>query len=232
MMDSQETRSHLAHTALVTGASRGIGAAIASEFRTTGMTVVAPGRDELDLLDTASINAWIERNRGLQVDVLVNNAGTNELSEIDKIDHHSFSRMMTVNLWAPLALAQAFLPGMAARGFGRVVNVASIWAHVARSRRGAYSSTKAGLIGLTRVMAVEYAGNGVLVNAVCPGFVATELTSANNTPAEIADLCRKIPAGRLAHPSEIAKAVRWFCSPENTYLTGQSITIDGGYTSL
>ena len=216
--------------ALVTGASRGIGAAIAAALAADGCTVLSPGRSDLDLLDRASVDAWLTAHQHLPFEVLVNNAGINEIATIDQLSDDGWDRMLATNLEAPFRLARGLLPGMWQRRSGRVVNLASIWAQVGREGRGGYAAAKAGLVGLTRVMALESAPHGVLVNAVLPGFVGTELTHRNNPPEVLATITARIPLGRLADPAEIATAIAWLCSPANTYLTGQAITIDGGYT--
>ena len=110
------------------------------------------------------------------------------------------------------------------------MNISSIYALVTRERRVSYSSTKAALLGLTRAAAVELAQHGILVNAVCPGFVETALTRQNNTTEELAEIARSIPLGRLAHVEDIASVVAFLCSEENRYLTGQALVVDGGFT--
>ncbi len=216
-------------TALVTGAARGIGAAIAHALRQQDVRVLDAGRDVLDLSDSASVTAWLGRHGG-DVDILVNNAGINVLNEIEAITPDDWQEMVQVNLTAPLQLLQGVSPGMRARGWGRVVNISSIFGVVTRERRGAYSVVKAGLNGLTRTAAVELAPFGVLVNSVCPGYVGTDLTRQNNSPADLEKIEATIPLGRLAEPDEIARFVAWLCSEANTYLTGQTILVDGGFT--
>ena len=216
-------------TALVTGAARGIGAAIAEALRAQDVSVLQAGRADLDLSDAASINAWLGRHGGA-VDILVNNAGINVLNDIEAVTPEDWSAMVQVDLTAPLQLIQGIAPGMRARGWGRIVNISSIFGVVTRERRGAYSAVKAGLNGLTRTAAVELAPSGILVNSVCPGYVATDLTRQNNSPADIEKIEATIPLGRLAAPDEIARLVAWLCSEANTYLTGQTILVDGGFT--
>lgn len=215
--------------ALVTGAGRGIGRAIADAFRERGAIVLAPARAELDLLSNASIDAWCAA-LDAPIDVLVNDAGINPLGSAAEFTDADLAATLQVNLVAPMRLARALTPAMARRGFGRVVNVSSIWSGVAKPRRFVYASTKAGLNGMTRALAVELAGSGVLVNAVAPGFVNTELTAQNNSPEELARIAEAIPVGRLAEPGEIAEVVAFLCSARNGYLTGQTIFVDGGYT--
>ena len=216
-------------TALVTGAARGIGAAIADALRAQDVRVLDAGRAALNLSDPASIAAWLAEHGG-GVDILVNNAGINVLNAVEAITPGDWSEMVQVDLTAPLQLIQGVAPGMKARGWGRIVNISSIFGVVTKERRGAYSVVKAGLNGLTRTAAVELAPFGVLVNSVCPGYVATDLTRQNNSPADLEKIQATIPAGRLAEPVEIARFVAWLCGESNTYLTGQTILVDGGFT--
>lgn len=219
-------------TALITGGSRGIGRAIVDALSAQGIAVMAPVRADLDLGSHASVEAWCSRHAQTRWDILINNAGINELKNLSDLDDDSWTRTEQINLRSPLRLMRAAVPGMVSAGWGRIVNITSIWAHVAREKRGAYAATKAALSAVTRNLAVETAACGILVNAVSPGFVATELTRTNNSPSEIAAICAKIPLGRLAEPAEIAQVVAWLCSDLNTYITGQTLIVDGGYTAV
>lgn len=218
-------------TALVTGASRGIGSAIAERFRDAGARVLAPIRGEMDLASAASVRAFLA---GLTdpVDILVNNAGINLPGSIREVLDRDLMETLQTNLAAPLLLAQGVVGGMMERGYGRIVNVSSIWSAVSRKRRVTYTVTKAGLNGLTRALAVELAPFGILVNTVAPGYVNTELTRKNNTEEELAAIREGIPLRRLGEPGEIAEVVAFLCSGKNSYITGQTIIADGGYTCL
>lgn len=216
-------------TALITGAARGIGYAIAELFREQGATVLTPARQELDLSCNDSIGKYCSR-LDLPVDIMVNNAGINPLAAADEFSDDDLEETMQVNLMAPMRLMRALSPGMAQRGYGRIVNISSIWSGVAKPRRFVYATTKAGVNGMTRALAVELAAAGVLVNAVAPGFVNTELTRQNNSEEAIRQIAAAIPVGRLSEPREIAEVVAFLCSQRNTYLTGQTIFVDGGFT--
>lgn len=239
----------------MTGGTRGIGRAIVDEFLAGGAHVIATGTSEadvaarnaastplpsgrlefvqVDLADVASTSGFCERLRGLpRVDVLVNNAGINQIVEVGGIGDEDFARLLRIDLQAPLSVSQSVLPGMRDRGYGRIINIASIWSLITKPGRAMYTSAKAGLAGLTRTMAVEYGAAGVLVNTVSPGFTRTDLTTATNTPAEIERMAAQVPMRRLAEPHEIARLVRFLGGPENTYLTGQNIVIDGGFTCV
>jgi len=218
----------VSRTVLVTGASRGIGAAIAAAFRAGGDAVLAPPRAELDLEDLEAARAWCD---GLDrdVDVLVNNAGINPVAPLADLPLADWRRTLDVDLGAPFVLTQALGPRMAARGWGRIVNVGSAYSLVSRPGRGAYTAAKHGLAGLTKTAALELAPGGVLVNAVCPGFVGTDLTYQNNDEATIARLVSQVPLGRLAEPAEVAELVTWLASERNGYVTGQVVAVDGGF---
>ena len=216
--------------ALVTGASRGLGAAIANELAGRGITVLKPTRAELDLALSHSIDTYIKNHGTQPVDILVNNAGINTLRSIAEIDSETWHTMLQVNLSSALRLTQAFAPGMGTRGWGRILNLSTIFSVVNKERRAAYSMTKAGLNALTRSSAIEFGPSGVLVNALAPGFVDTELTRQNNSPEALASITGTIPLRRLAQPVEIARLAAFLVSEENTYLTGQTIVADGGFT--
>ena len=162
---------------------------------------------------------------------LINNAGINDIVCMEDADDETIERMLEVDLVSPMRLVRGFIPRLRESPYGRIVNIGSIWASVSKPGRGLYSAAKNGLHGLTNALAVELASSGVLVNTVCPGFTATELTRKNNSPEQIAQIEGDIPLGRLAEPEEIARAVVFFGSKENTYITGQKILVDGGFTA-
>jgi 3-oxoacyl-[acyl-carrier protein] reductase len=217
-------------TVLITGGSRGIGAAIAAEFAASGWNVIAPSRSELNLADKSSVAAFCKKINASPLDALVNNAGINFLNSIHDIAEPDWDAMLQVNLTAPRCLIQAVVPAMIARGWGRIVNISSIFSLVSKERRASYSVTKSGVNALTRTAAIELGPNGILINAVCPGYIETDMTYINNNAAEIDAIVKSIPLRRLAKPAEIAKTVQFLCSENNTYITGQTIIADGGFT--
>ncbi|MEI8340598.1 MAG: SDR family oxidoreductase [Verrucomicrobiota bacterium] len=219
-------------TVLITGASRGIGKATADEFGRNGWEILAPTRNELDLGVPDSVGNYCRKLSGLTVDALVNNAGINLLNALPDMDSVSWQTMVQVNLTAPRELIQAVIPGMRAKKGGRIVNISSIFSLVSREKRAAYSMTKAGINALTRTAAIELGPDGILVNAVCPGYVETDLTHVNNSPLEVEAIANSIPLRRLAMPQEIAKVVFFLCSDANSYITGQTIVADGGFLCL
>lgn len=215
--------------ALITGGSRGIGKAIAEKFQACGYEVITPGRQELDLTSAESIEAYISKNKDVYFDVIVNNAGINDIHAIEEITDDELERMMATNLVAPIKILRGFTGMMKKNHYGRIVNIGSIWAVVSKAGRCVYSATKNGIHGVTNTLAVELAADNILVNTVCPGFTLTELTRKNNTQEEIEAISKDIPMGRMAEPKEIAEVVYFLCSEQNTYLTGQKITVDGGF---
>jgi 3-oxoacyl-[acyl-carrier protein] reductase len=216
-------------TVFLTGGARGIGAAIRQELKTSGYQVVAPSRQELDLSDPRLVERFLADYQGPAIDILINNAGENPISTIDSLSDEAWSRTLMINLTAPMMLIRHFSQRMRQKGWGRIVNVSSCYSLVAREGRAPYTASKAGLNGLTRTTALELAANGILVNSVCPGFVATDLTLTNNTDEQIRDLVAQIPIGRLADPFEIARFVIYLATEQNAYITGQTMIIDGGF---
>lgn len=230
--------------ALVTGGTRGIGAAIAARLVRDGLavTVTGTGADghgphgtsylPVDLGDRAAAAAFADAAGKAGYDVLINNAGINRIAGIADVRPEDFDLVHEVNLRSVFLLCRAVVPGMRQRTYGRIINIASIFAVVSREQRAAYSSSKFGLDGLTAALAAEVARDGILVNSVSPGFVDTDLTRRILGDAGIAELSGRIPIRRLAQPDEIAALVAWLASPENTYLSGQNVVIDGGFTRV
>ena len=217
-----------AKSALVTGASRGIGAAIAEHLKSEGWDVLTPSRSQLDLADVESIQEYVSALP--EVFGLVLNAGINEPRLMQDIDDQTWQRIQETNTTSAFRLITALAPRMAAASGGRIVAVSSAYSERARSGRAAYSASKAALEALIRSTALEFARSGVLANAVAPGFVDTDLTRVNNDPATIATLLERVPVGRLATPGEVAATIGLLLSPSNTYITGQTIAVDGGWS--
>lgn len=229
---------------VVTGGTRGIGAAIAARLRADGATVMITGRAAsgrapegyeyrgVDFADTDAAGAFAEELRGRVVDVLVNNAGINQIAPFAEIDPNDFDRLQRVNVRAPFLFCRAVIAGMRSRGWGRIVNVGSVFGAISMPQRGAYSASKFALDGLTAALAAEVASDGVLANCVSPGFIDTELTREVLGEAGIEELVARVPIRRLGRPEEIAALVAWLAGPENTYVSGQNILIDGGFSRV
>ncbi|MEL4307321.1 SDR family NAD(P)-dependent oxidoreductase [Joostella sp. CR20] len=238
--------------AIVTGGTRGIGKAIAERLLVSGAKVIITGRSFIDDTDLhnefktdkisycqcdfdneVSFELFLNFIQSLdRVDILVNNAGINKLDLITDINMGDYDVMTKVNLKAPLFVLKAVSNLMKVHGEGRIINITSIWSSVSRPERGLYSLTKWGVAGFTKTASIELAKHNILVNAVGPGFTLTELTRKTNTIDELKALEERIPLKRLANPEEIANLVLFLASGFNTYITGQNIIIDGGYTNI
>lgn len=229
--------------ALVTGGTRGIGAATAEVLRNGGHEVFVSGSSphgtapagctylQCDFTERDQMQAFAREVADLDLAILVNNAGINVVGPLEEYDLAAFLRLQQVNVEAPFVLCRAVIPGMRRRRYGRIVNVTSIWSVVGRPGRSAYATAKSGLVGLTRTLALEVAADQILVNCVAPGFVDTELTRRTMGPQGMAEIVQQIPLHRLAAPDEIARCIRFLASEENSYLTGQNIVVDGGFTA-
>lgn len=213
---------------LLTGASKGIGKAIYEELK-YDFEVISPTRQELDLNSLNSINEYFKYNTSF--DILINNAGINIIKDLESIEDEDIQRINQINLIAPLKLIQNCTKYMKKNNQGKIVNISSIWGVRSKEKRTLYSSTKFGIIGQTKALARELAEYNILVNAICPGFTATDLTMQSLSKKELEDIINQIPIRRMAEPKEIAKSVKFLISSDNTYITGQTLVIDGGYTA-
>ncbi|HMF65119.1 MAG TPA: SDR family oxidoreductase [Edaphobacter sp.] len=174
------------------------------------------------------------QSRWGRADVLVNNAGISFISPAETVEAQAFRRVLEVNLVAPFLLAQGFGAMMLEQRTGSIVNVASIAGLVAISDRTAYNASKHGLIGLTRTLAAEWGGRGVRCNAVCPGWVKTEMDVADQAGGGYTDedIIGRNPMGRFAAPEDIARAILFLADPEQSgFINGQALPVDGGWTT-
>jgi len=238
-------------TALVTGGARGIGAAVVDQLYEAGAFVIGTGTNiadieklnshsppnkqylAVDFLDESSISSFLTSLKNYnRIDILVNNAGVNRIAVNTETTDEDYDFIMNVNLKGPYLLLREISKKMKANHYGRIVNITSIWSEVTRSGRSLYTASKYALSGLSKTLAVEMAADNVLVNSVGPGFTLTELTESTNTVEELNNIASVIPAQRLAAPIEIANLVLFLSSNLNTYITGQNIIIDGGYTNV
>ena len=217
-------------TVLITGASRGIGSAIALELKSQGFYVIAPSRSQLDLADPSSVVSYFQQLKATSVDVLINNAGINIINSISQINFSDLQNIMQVNLTSAFLLSQAIAPQMMKRGWGRILNISTIFSLITKESRAAYSMSKAALNALTRSCALEFGPGGVLVNSLAPGYVETDMTKQNNSKEQIDAIVSNIPLRRMAQPEELAKVAAFLVSDKNSYLTGQTIVVDGGFT--
>jgi len=241
--------------ALVTGASRGIGEAIARAYAAAGAAVVLASRTQeaLDRVaaaireeggtalpvachtgDGEQVEALVERTVSELggIDVLVNNAGTNpHFGPLLSADESHWQKTLDVNLLGYFRLAKACVPAMAARKRGKIVNVASIIGHTPHPGLGVYAVSKAGVLMLTRVLALELAPEGIQVNALAPGIIKTRFSEALwKEPERSRGFLRQIPAGRFGEPGDLLGLALYLASPASEYTTGQVFTVDGGQT--
>jgi len=228
--------------AVVTGASSGIGEAVARQLLDSGRTVITLQRRPprfrherllfyaVDLADAGAARKVAgEVAAGHAVRYLVNNAGVNRPGMLENTTVEDFDHAMAVNVRAAMLLTQAFAPGMRAAGFGRIVNISSR-AALGKTGRTAYSTAKAGLIGMTRTLCLELAASGITVNAIAPGPVATELFDRGHLPGgeKRQRVIEGIPVKRVGTPDDVARAVVFLLSPDSGYITGQTLFVCGG----
>lgn len=242
--------------ALVTGGSKGIGAEAAIVLAQAGADVAIVGRDRAGLTATASqiiaagrrcitIEADMLTVEGPQhaaaaalaafgtVDILVNNAGIARIAPIVEAPLSYWEETIAVNLRAPYLLAQALAPAMIAQGSGKIINVSSQAGVVALEGHAAYAASKGGLNMLTKVMALEWGGHNIQVNAVAPTVILTPMgTEVWGDPAKAAPMLAKIPLRRFGQPVEVADLILFLASPASDLITGETILIDGGYTAI
>jgi 3-oxoacyl-[acyl-carrier protein] reductase len=234
-------------TALVTGSTRGIGRAIAEALAGAGARVAVVGRDQgkaaeaaaaigsgaqgfaADVGDPASIAALVEAvDKAFgQTDILVNNAGLTRDNILFRIKDDDWDTVLDANLRGAFLAIRAASRGMIKRRWGRIINIASIVGITGNKGQANYAASKAGLIGLTKSVAKELGSRNVLVNAVAPGFIETDMTAAM-TPEARAALSGQIPLERLGSPRDIAGVVTFLASDYASYITGQTLVVDGG----
>lgn len=240
--------------ALVTGGARGLGkvmatalaqagASVALAARTlkvceetaasiaqeTGQRVSAFAADVTRAEEVSRLVAAVEADLG-PVDILVNNAGTNIRGPVEHFSEADWDTVVDTNLKGPFLCSRAIGPGMVRRGWGRVINLASVLAVIALPGRAPYCSSKAGVLGLTRVLALEWAGTGVTANAICPGAFGTELNRPLlDDPVKYKEFVSRIPMGRWGEVEEMAGAVVFLASNASSYMTGSALFVDGGW---
>lgn len=234
-------------TALVTGSTRGIGLAIARTLSEAGARVAVVGRDRsraeevaaglggeargfaCDVSDPASVTALVEEVEKTfgSVDILVNNAGLTRDNLLMRIKDDDWDAVLDANLRGAFVAIRAASRGMMKRRWGRIINMASVVGLIGNKGQANYAASKAGLIGLTKSVAKEYASRNILANAIAPGFIETDMTAAMTAEAR-ATLSQQIPLERLGTPADIAGVVAFLASDHASYITGQVFVVDGG----
>lgn len=225
---------------IVTGASKGIGRAVADRLAASGWQVIGIARSapaafpgdfiELDLSDASATQAVADRlGRRVEVVGIINNAGVARAETFGGVEPADFMAMIEMNLRPALQLTQAVLPNMQARRFGRIINISSL---VTRGLpfRTSYAASKAALESLTRTIAIEQAAYGITANAVAPGPTETELFRTNNPPGSEGEAryLKQVPMGRFGQSAEIAAVVAFLASDDAGFMTGQTVFVDGG----
>ena len=215
--------------ALVTGASRGIGKSIKEVLSKDGIEIISPNRNELDLSSSESIDKFLSQTSA-DIDIIINNAGILKVGEHNEFSSDDFHEILQVNVVAPFKIISGFVEKMKIHSFGRIVNISSVWGQKSKKGRMLYSSSKAALDALTRSLAIEFASYNILINSVAPGYIETDMLKQCNTEEELSIIRDTIPMKRFGEKIEIAELVRFLSSEDNSYITGQVFTIDGGYT--
>ena len=239
---------------IVTGATRGIGLQITEDLALLGAQLILTGTDNqqiqklnllakkkkqkriyycVDMSDRDSLGLFLkEIGRLKKIDVVVNNAGINRINLLEETKEEDWDDMLAVNLKGPYLLTRAVAKIMKKNRYGRIINIASIFGTVSKPKRSIYTTTKAGIIGFTKAASNELAAYNILVNAVSPGFILTDLTRKNLSEQERKGIAKIVPAQRLGTPKDVSNVVMFLASGLNTYLTGKDITVDGGYTDV
>jgi 3-oxoacyl-[acyl-carrier protein] reductase len=217
--------------AIVTGGTSGIGLAITNLLRNNSWKVRSLSSQDFDLTNPSDFPEWVKESDPPVPNLIVCNAGINIPKSIKEQSETEFQKINQTNFLSNIALIKYFVPKMIQNNInGRVIFISSAFASRSKFGRSAYSASKAAMESFIRSCAIEYANNGILFNSIAPGFIETNLTRKNNTAEEINEISKRIPLQRLGSPDEVASLVMYLGSSQNSYITGQTINIDGGFS--
>jgi 3-oxoacyl-[acyl-carrier protein] reductase len=214
----------------ITGTSRGIGRAISQKFHSEGALVIEPTRDEMDLDNSEHVETYLSAVN-CHPSIIILNAAVNIKLPLEEISKHDFFCTFQTNLFSSIEIIKRFAPSMKKRKYGRIIFLSSLYAIISKENRILYSSSKNAITGLVKTLTLELAPYNILVNAVAPGYVLTEMTKKNLTPIEMNEITEAIPLKRLQTENEVADLILFLSSNYNQSITGQLIAVDGGYLS-
>ncbi len=210
----------------ITGGNGDIGSSIVEIFKINGYEVISPNSKELDLRDSKLIKEYFNHNNNF--DIFIHCAGINNPSIIEDLDFNNIKETMQINTFSFYEILKTLIQYQKING-GYILAISSIYGQISRAGRTAYAMSKHALIGLIKTAAIELGKYNIKVNALSPGFVDTNLTRKNNNDEKIKIINESIPLGGIAKPTDIANVAYFLCSEKNTYITGQDITVDGGF---
>ncbi len=213
---------------LILGGTGGIGREIVACFKDYHGEVIAPTHAEMDLADTGSIDSYFHKS-DTAFDAMVYAAGINRPKPFETLAEEDLAAALKINTIGFFSVCRHIVSGMKKIGCGKIVVLASLYGIISRQGRLPYSLSKHALCGTVQTMALDLAKDNILINAISPGFIGTEMTYRNNSPEKVAELVRGIPLGRLGTGREIGELAAFLCSSRNSYITGQNIVADGGY---
>tara|TARA_B100000575_G_C23106726_1_gene638862 strand:+ start:1043 stop:1759 length:717 start_codon:yes stop_codon:yes gene_type:complete len=215
---------------IITGGTRGIGKQIVKDFKKLGANVLSISTKNFDLSNHDDIKKLVkEINCFKKIDILINNAGINYSELNTDFSLEKFNKLIDINLKSLFLLTQAVSKIMIKNKSGRIINIGSIAADRVRAGRSAYSTSKFGVIGFTKTISVELAKYNILVNAVSPGFIDTEMTRTMLSKKEIKTLTDQVPLNRLGSTKDISNSIIFLCSDLNSFITGHNLVVDGGF---
>jgi 3-oxoacyl-[acyl-carrier protein] reductase len=226
---------------LITGASRGIGKSIAKEFHKLGANILGTSttkslkknRFELikvNFFNKKELKIFCDYLKNKKIDILINNAGINKISSIENININDVRNILYINLEIPTLITSIVSKNMIKKKNGKIINISSIFGLISKEKRSSYSSSKFGILGLTKSSALDLANKNILINSISPGFIDTDLTRKILKISGMKKIAKTIPMRRLGDIKEVANLSIFLASNYNTYITGQNIVIDGGFT--